>query len=112
MQEFKFRAWHTGVNEMLYEDYLGNVFQWLREKQPIKIMQYIGLKDRKNNKIYEGDIIKLGNIEIGFSNHKVQWNQENCSWKLSTFGGRLIESRIKIYEIIGNIYENSELLKE
>jgi len=48
-----------------------------------EIMQFTGLKDSKGKEIYEGDIV---------------------SWKAEGAIGEL--------EIIGNIYENPELLKE
>lgn len=67
------------------------------------ISQYTGLKDKKGNEIYEGDILidKYGTTgECKFHNGYIEY--------INTAG--FIESGSK-WEIIGNIYENPELLK-
>ena len=109
---------------------------WL-DDDCIKLMQYTGLKDKNNKEIYEGDILKEENgdldvclylevvasygfvpIEIYMYNYKEQGESIN---ELS-----LVEEMYKEYdiqcfprnltardylEVIGNIYENPELLK-
>lgn len=101
------------------------------------IQQCTGLKDSSGRLIYEGDIVEVkyigGQIPL-FKNEyvnepeaerfQIYWNENWCSWsgKNDNYRGRceihsldiskfLINTSNKIYEIIGNIYENEELLK-
>lgn len=78
------------------------------------LMQFTGLKDRDGREIYEGDIIKLDRTdcnEIGIKLHvdKVRRSEtggyhvdDKCLYKC----------RLKKCEVIGNIYENPELLNQ
>lgn len=70
-------------------------------------MQCTGLKDRKGELIYEGDILKDKN-GIGF----VVWS--DCSFWLESPGSQARDLEYSNYynnaEVIGNIYENPELI--
>jgi len=79
------------------------------------VMQYTGLKDKNGKEIYEGDI-----LELDFSSyHLPPYN--DCGGKAKHFmevkfnieeteAGYKIPMHCK-YSVIGNIYENPELLK-
>jgi uncharacterized phage protein (TIGR01671 family) len=80
----------------------------LSEQDEIILMQYTGLKDKNGVEIYEGDILK-GTLE----NHAVV--DVNSYFGLTNYG---LSSDYPMHltgqeerEIIGNIYENPELLQ-
>lgn len=76
------------------------------------LQQYTGLKDKNGKEIYEGDIIQ----DTTDNNHVVVWYENRCGWAFDDIGrtpahsinGELDQSQC---EIIGNIYENPELIK-
>ena len=84
-------------------------------------MQYTGLKDKNGKMIFEGDVVK-SEIEqvIGDSistDGVIEWDDNRGYWKydLPDYGqsfalAHLLDNE-EILEIIGNIYENPELIK-
>ena len=138
-REIKFRAWREDVVstepygrnsfeqkfiESNIEDIKTREFSSFEEKWFVKacrvdIMQYIGIKDKNGKEIYEGDIVRqyADCAELGKSLHffyVVEWSEEYCG-----FVGRDIHSNeiylmpgLKDIEVIGNVYENADLLKK
>ena len=137
---FKFRAWDFKNNKWLlgYEypnlggfDMFGECVlmdEWARtatsfmfEKDgkklsDLKLMQFTGILDINKKPIYEGDIVndeELGKGIVVFQSgcffmmYDADTNMEFLGLKTDRFG-RLQEKRI--VEILGNIYENPELL--
>lgn len=72
------------------------------------LMQYTGLKDKNENEIYEGDIVTDDStiFEIKWYKGGFDFNRLSGCYQSPYFGDNC--SRM---EIIGNIYENKELLK-
>lgn len=80
--------------------------------EQVELIQYTGLKDVKGNGIYEGDIVQVsghpfhgsidmdGNYEVGYN----EFMELSC-------GGWYLHRMRHWAEVIGNIYENKELLK-
>ena len=123
MREIKFRAWHKGkkiMGKVLGIDILhkeiffsnGDVdYCEISNFKYIELMQYTGLKDKNGKEIYEGDIIKfLNNIfEVIWCNEKASFMLKNKEYK--EFLNFIYENNNGM-EIVGNIYENPELIKE
>ena len=79
---------------------------------PETVGQYTGLTDKDGKKIFEGDIVKAYNIcgeEEGIG--VVHWSKLFAAWHYANnkcmYGGDIAS-----YEIIGNITDNPELIKE
>lgn len=75
---------------------------------PIADCQFIEMKDIKNEDIYEGDIMMLQDIicAINFLDGAFQMRTNNNQGRSDA-----VQSRLKYFKKIGNIYENPELLK-
>jgi uncharacterized phage protein (TIGR01671 family) len=75
-----------------------------------KLMQYTGLKDKNGKEIYEGDIYHQGDRNILYVveyTHDCSFMGRQIRTKGSRVGLAYWQDRI---EVIGNIYENPELL--
>ena len=126
MREIKFRAWHKEekiIGEVLGIDILHKEIFFSNEDvdcyehvdfKNIELMQYTGLKDMKEKEIYEGDIVKLrANHGIGIIKYYDEWGAFIVEYikprPLAVLGMNYYKEDI---EILGNIYENPELLGE
>ena len=119
-REIKFRAWD---NEKKFMFNIGKInfertyvtrkggYDLIYYFTQLELMQYTGLKDCKGNEIYEGDIVEERNISDGEHTRRVVFNR-GCFWTEGNDGnGNLLYIPLRI-KVIGNIYENKELIKE
>ena len=103
MREHKYRVWHEG--RMIYWNMFRNDDTYLLDamvtidEDTDPIMDYIDLKDKNGVEMYEGDI--LG----GMIQSIVEWDTDKAGF--SPFVNFICINE----EVIGNIYENPELLK-
>ena len=86
----------------------------LEEKEVI-LMQYTGLKDKDGKEIYEGDIVRIITGEKGVIG-KVVYNPQKTAFCVEakgfeTFSLGFLSIFFKVV-VLGNMYENPELLKE
>ena len=141
MREIKFRAWDEDFKYMNYKVLVGNIWDtdekytahamWIEPKyvsykkeagwchfdehSNIKLMQYTGLKDKNGVEIYEGDILAGCNGSINGTGWN--WGNYSISFKDGKFDVPLWGTfehydSTHWFEVIGNIYENTELLEQ
>lgn len=121
MREIKFRAWlkeerkmvnvetlFIGINRLCFGNSKTEDL-FFRDFEEVELMQYTGLKDKNGKEIYEGDIYHVGDKNIRYL---VVWFDSGFKGKQlrsTSYAG--LESWAKDIEILGNIYENPELLE-
>lgn len=71
--------------------------------------QYTGLTDKNGKKIFEGDILAIG--ENGERYQTVSVSFKDGAFRVSHYAINLLGSRNIESEVIGNIHDNPELLK-
>ena len=122
MRPIKFRAWHLGDDRnihppiMLYDENPGDCLVWKNEEQNIEhLMQFTGLHDKNGKEIWEGDILQFAfwsNTEPE-KFYQIKWHFNR--WVMVNEKGNIEEFKIgdkEFFEVIGNIYENPELLEK
>ena len=126
MREIKFRAFLKAdgrIYEVLSVDFLNKeATLWDKETavnfeagfDEIELMQYIGMEDENGREIYEGDIIEFLENESGETwTAKIVF--ENLAFKALDVEDKCYEydfDDLTDIEILGNIYENPEILKD
>ena len=121
-REIKFRAWDGyNINYDLYEQhgYNGNIEINDCLAYIDNLMQYTGLLDKNGVEIYEGDILlrkhsiktKSKGVQNYDSTHIVEWKTHDAfNYDDSNWVGFELPEYLEEHEVIGNIYQNPELV--
>lgn len=123
MREIKFRIWvkdRKAIFEVISIDYVTKKVTYLLERvghllsvrdakfNDVELMQYTELKDMRGKEIYEGDIVIQNN-----KRHRVIFDEENARFCIRDDEFELnvgfTNNNNERMEVVGNIYENSEL---
>jgi len=126
MREIRFRAWKSWRKPaMLYSGQFD--IKWSSEtgryqaidrtrfdsQWDMPLMQSTGLKDKNGKEIYEGDIIKFEHDPNEFENYKISWGTATFyaeSLEDNEYNNSLWDMPRENMEVIGNIYENPEMI--
>ena len=122
MREIKFRAWDKKDKLWVAGWSIGQAGVQTETSNKV-FMQYTGLQDKNGKEIFEGDVVKIEdyyeNIRIGIivfdsGTYKLQNLGQNFYYQFGSDGEYDWESIENVdednIEIIGNLYENPELL--
>lgn len=132
MKEIKFRAWDkerkyyiadsgvfiNGIGSIYVQDMHYGTINKIDDNS-IELMQFAGLKDKNGKEIYAGDIVR--NINRVDKLRKVRFCNLSARFEFVTikqYGENVLHGELEglninnseWYEIIGNIYENPELI--
>lgn len=120
MRKLKFRAYQDG--EMSYDVMCGGFEEtvptffrsgdWIHLDQ-CKVMQYVGLRDKSGIEVYEGDVLKHDSTSksvVSFKNGAFIRKYKNSNIDL-LYDAYIEDGVLIAYKVIGNIYENPELIK-
>lgn len=118
MRTLKFRAWDKAEKKMLFDadpfviDVWGSNEPLLADphkRENCIFEQYIGLKDKNDKEIYEGDILRWANSTGREITAPVVWNTRAWCWTAGDYMlGGLLEFDL---EVVGNIHEDLKLLE-
>ena len=128
MREIKFRGLRNGewvygdLSQTYPKDFKPQITEWTEKEggyyatYPVRketVGQFVGLLDKNGKEIYEGDIVKA----VWYNSYgteksttgEVRFNQLECHFDIGA--KHWLKAFGKHLEIVGNIYENTELLR-
>lgn len=110
-REIKFRVWDP-TPKRFYPQNVLNVLPLDVFLASDSLQQYTGAWDKHGKEVYDGDIVKFGNL-----NYIIEWNEFSYGWQgRCPYYHKYHHPRLDPFrlvgcsELIGNIMENPELL--
>ena len=102
--------WYISVPPKDPDD-LGGVYN----VDPSTVGQYTGLTDRNGKRIFEGDIVEAGDYTAEDGYGEIIWDGDDAKYAILGCNGNTLMTDFEAYyghelEVIGNIYDNPELL--
>lgn len=111
MRQIKFRTWDDRCNEMIYiDDFYFFEEHGIHSSSDCLLMQFTGLLDKNGKEIYEGDILQ--DINYPFYKDPVFWATVEDEYDIDGWLCKHFQPFNGVHEVIGNIYENPELLEK
>jgi uncharacterized phage protein (TIGR01671 family) len=123
-RQIKFRYYDPQLKKLVYSDEweIKNVFERLSiffNHAALycvdgQIQQFTGLLDKEGKEIYEGDIIHRYFSHDNQYTYLVDYNQEDCAYVLKKGNEEsfMLYVPVKTFKVVGNIFENPELLEK
>ena len=126
----RYRAWLKNDKEMINVDeihwfngeldFIGDYITFVRKADEIELMQSTGLKDKNGKEIFEGDVISTYTDNLVIKRDNLLGFYVEVGEKRNYFAETVDIEYLDLFakdfgvavEIIGNIYENPELLEE
>jgi len=126
----KFKGWDTKRNKMYSASELGideltinpdgrgfvnvsSTDQKLSQyMQHIIPLQFTGLKDKNNTEIYKGDVLQSNDMSIHVVEYNIcRWSARLIRRRMERWPAQFLDCDYMGWIVIGNIYENPELIK-
>ena len=118
MRQIKFRVWDKKVKRMYQNIETKSNFVDFLNDDSWGVMQFTGLLDKNGKEIYEGDILgKTKNQPIGvirtFEEHQSSTDSSIIAgFYIDGWYSDVLYIEEEVFEVIGNVFENPELLSE
>ena len=105
--------WGRGKDLIQSLDIESGKFGFLYEVDPETVGQFTGATDENGKKIFEGDIVRVNRSEVPSI---VEYSECNCGFHADSrsddyFSISVLNRDLVDLEVIGNIYDNPELLE-
>nr|DAN07139.1 MAG TPA: YopX protein [Caudoviricetes sp.] len=128
----KFRAYDGGSLNRMYqpdEVMVGNGDIWIIDEDSVAgdwivnndlhLMQSTGLKDKNGKEIFDGDVLEIEDEGEVLGDAKLTWDNEQAVFMIEAISvddiapfHEIISDETYSYRVVGNVYENPELLED